>query len=474
MAQRSKGELSRHFKDFIDDNELTSLIQNTKFDPVRFEQVLAKSVAKQALTPAETAVLISATDPAYQERIFATARQLKKDVYGNRIVLFAPLYIGNKCINRCAYCAFKCDNTAMVRKTLNPDEVSGQVVALTKDGHKRLILVFGEHPEYSPQFIAETVRKVYATKTQKGEIRRVNINAAPFDHEGFRIIKEAGIGTYQVFQETYHRETYAKLHPANTMKGDFIWRLDSLSRAFEAGCDDMGIGALFGLYDWRFDVLALVRHSEHLMQTYNVGPHTISFPRMRPADGVNLDPKWFVNDHDFKRLVAILRLSVPYAGMILTAREPAQIRNELLGYGVSQIDAGSNINLIEGYDYEDNDHEKDAAQFELGDTRSLDQVMQELLKGGYIPSFCTSCYRLGRTGEQFMEFAIPGFIEDFCTPNALLTLSEYLMDFGSEETKKAGFKLIEDELAKFPEGHHKDMLLERLEAIRAYKRDIYF
>ena len=359
-----------------------------------------------------------------------------------------------------------------MRKTLNDTELTDQVIALEDNGHKRLILVFGEHPKYTPQFIADTTRAVYAVKSGPGEIRRVNINAAPLDHEGYRIVKDAGIGTYQIFQETYHHETYGKMHPTGTHKGDYFYRLDGLSRAYEAGCDDVGIGALFGLYDWRFEVLGLVTHSRFLMDRFGCGPHTISFPRIRPAHGVDLDADFAVSDHDFKRLVAILRLAVPYTGMILTARETPEIRREVLEFGVSQIDAGTRIELA-GYT-KNGEQELRREQFEIGDVRGADEIIHELITTGYIPSFCTSCYRQGRTGQQFMEFAIPGFIENFCTPNALMTLAEYLDDYASAPTREAGEALIEEELCGIEDLQMRDVVKKHLARIRESKqRDIY-
>jgi 2-iminoacetate synthase len=460
-----KKDLSRNGFDFIDDAAIQALIARPRPDSARLKDLLAKSLDKQALSPEETAELIAADGPEQIQAIFETARELKRRVYGNRIVLFAPLYIGNRCINDCVYCAFRRTNTEQIRRTLAPKEIEGQVLALEKKGHKRLILVFGEHAEYSADYIADCVRAVYAVKDGRGEIRRVNINAAPFDHEGFKTIKASGIGTFQVFQETYHHETYARMHPTGTRKSDFLWRLDSLSRAFEAGCDDMGIGALFGLYDWRHEVLGLVTHSRHLMDKYRVGPHTISFPRLRPASGVTEPWPHLVSDDDFKRVIAILRLAVPYTGLILTARESPAFRREAMSFGVSQIDAGSRIELG-GYTEAGDSQVMEREQFKLGDIRSLDVVMRELLEDGYIPSFCTSCYRLGRTGEHFMEFAIPGFIKRFCTPNALTTLLEYLIDYASPETREAGLKAIETELAKIADSPQKAELIERLRKIR--------
>ncbi|MHB8863028.1 MAG: [FeFe] hydrogenase H-cluster radical SAM maturase HydG, partial [Pirellulaceae bacterium] len=440
------------------------------------QDIIAKSMAKEPLTVPETAVLVNATQPELVESIFDAARQLKRDVYGNRIVLFAPLYIGNECTNECEYCGFRASNTDAVRRTLAREELATQVLALERRGQKRLILVFGEHPRYSPEFIAQAVRTVYSVQEGPHEIRRVNINAAPMDHAGFRTVRDAGIGTYQIFQETYHHPTYASVHPWGTNKGDYLWRLDALDRAWESGCDDVGIGALFGLYDWRFEVLGLVTHARHLMDKFNCGPHTISFPRLRPASGVRLTEQWMVGDDDFKRLVSILRLSVPYTGMILTAREPAEVRREILGFGVSQIDAGSRIELggyTEAGDAQQQVRERE--QFELGDIRSLDEVIQELLVEGYIPSFCTACYRLGRTGEQFMEFAIPGFIQRLCTPNALTTLKEYLTDYASPAARAIGERLLAQQLAEMPDGEEKQELIRRLQRIASTDdRDLLF
>ncbi|MCE5266596.1 MAG: [FeFe] hydrogenase H-cluster radical SAM maturase HydG [Planctomycetaceae bacterium] len=466
-------KLSRSGVDFIDEDRLHTLIRRHA-DAAEVREIIAKSMCKEPLSVEETATLLAADDPALVEEIFAAARQLKRDVYGNRIVIFAPLYVGNDCTNDCAYCAFRRSNREAVRRTLDENELRQQVLALEQRGHKRLILVFGEHPRYSPQYMAECVRQVYATKADHGEIRRVNLNAAPLDHEGYATVKAAGIGTYQIFQETYHHETYARLHPASTRKGNYLWRLDGVARAMEAKCDDVGIGALFGLYDWRFELLALVTHALHLQKHYNVGPHTISFPRIRPAQGVHLDEKYLVADPEFKRLVATLRLAVPYTGLILTAREPPAVRREILALGVSQIDAGSRIELG-GYTEAGDSQSMEREQFELGDIRTLDQVTRELLVDGYIPSFCTACYRLGRTGEQFMEYAIPGFIQNLCTPNALSTLMEYLIDYASPETRKIGEAVIRCEVEKLPDGERKRQLLDRLHRIaQSDERDLYF
>jgi 2-iminoacetate synthase len=469
MAMDKK--LSDNGVDFIDDEHLHTLIRQSQADPQQVREIIAKSRTKEPLTVEETAVLLAADADDLVEEIFAAARDLKREVYGNRIVIFAPLYLGNHCINDCSYCAFRRSLRSTVRKTLTEAELQEQVLALEAVGHKRLILVYGEHPNYTPEFIARTVRAVYATKQDRGEIRRVNINAAPQDREGYKLIKEAGIGTYQIFQETYHHETYRQVHPPQTHKGDYLYRLDGLTRAYEAGCDDVGIGALFGLYDWRFEVLGLVTHAWHLMQRFGCGPHTISFPRLRPAHGVTLDDRYAVQDRDFKRLVAILRLAVPYTGLILTARETQEMRREVMEFGVSQIDAGTRIELA-GYTQQDQNN-RHSEQFQIGDMRSLEEIMLDLLQNDYLPSFCTSCYRKGRTGEQFMEFAIPGFIEDFCTPNALYTLMEYLEDYASESTRAVGRALIDRQLKPFtPE--RRSVIQAHLDRIQKQgERDIY-
>lgn len=467
---------SAQAEDFINDVAIHESLERAEgADASWVREIIAKSLAKEALAPEETAVLLGCQDPELQQDMFDAARRLKDTVYGNRIVLFAPLYIGNRCVNDCSYCGFRASNPDAIRRELADEAIVRQVRALEARGHKRLILVYGEHPDYDPDYIAASVHTVY----DAGDIRRVNINAAPFDSEGFRIIKDAKIGTYQIFQETYHHAAYARVHPGGTRKGDYLWRLDGLSRAFEAGIDDLGIGALFGLYDWRFEVMGLIHHAAYLQRRHGVGPHTISFPRLRPAQGVNFDPHWLVNDQDYLRLVAILRLSVPYTGMICTAREPAHIRDTVLGFGVSQIDAGTNIDLG-GYAecgdatvVEQVTH-LDRAQFELGDTRSLDQIVSHLVEHGNIPSFCTSCYRAGRTGEVFMEYAIPGFIQKLCTPNALTTFQEYLCDHASPEVREAGERMIAEELGRIDDTQVRSVVTERLALIREHgQRDLY-
>ena len=424
------------------------------------------------MTLEDVAILINAKDPELIEEIKEGAKKLKELVYGNRIVLFAPLYVGNYCMNDCKYCGFKLSNTLSKRKTLTTEELIADVTALEEQGQKRLILVYGEHKRYDPEFIADNVRTVYSVKKDNGEIRRVNINAAPMEIEGFRIMKEAGIGTFQVFQETYHQETYKKYHQRGP-KSDYDYRLTSLDRAQEAGLDDVGIGALFGLYDWRFEVMGLVRHTNHLEACYNVGPHTISFPRLQYASDLNIDNKYIVSDDDFVKLVAILRLAVPYTGMILTARESVEIRRKVLQFGCSQIDAGTKIKIGA---YAEEVHEKDInkEQFMINDSRSLNEVMDELIENDYVPSFCTACYRLNRTGEHFMEFSVPGFIKRFCTPNAVLTLAEYIMDYAPKDTAEKGWALINKNLDDIKEFQDIEEIKKRLERIKNGERDLYF
>jgi 2-iminoacetate synthase len=456
---------------FIDSGEIWDYLDNTVSSPSKVRDVIERSLNKNRLNLQEVATLINATGRESVDLIKEGARELKKKIYGNRIVLFAPLYVGNKCANDCTYCGFRASNREQVRKTLSQDELVKEIESLEDSGQKRLILVYGEHAEYTPQFIAASVRTAYSVKKGNGEIRRVNINAAPLDKDGFRTVKEAGIGTYQVFQETYHREAYKTYHPRGK-KADYDYRLTSLDRAQEAGLDDVGIGALFGLYDWRFEVMALVRHTNHLEACYNVGPHTISFPRIKDASMLHMGDRYFVSDEEFARLVAILRLAVPYTGMILTAREPAHLRNELLQYGVSQIDGGTRIELGSYVEKEKN-HNLNKGQFLINDDRSLNEIIDELLQQEMLPSFCTACYRLGRTGEHFMEFSVPGFIKRFCTPNAILTLAEYLVDYAPEGTAERGWRVIEKNMEHLNETIQVEVR-DRIEKIKQGTRDLYF
>lgn len=459
---------------FIDVQEIWSHISKTaKPEPSEVRDIIEKSLSKERLTLRETATLINADTPELIEEIKQGARELKKRIYGNRIVLFAPLYIGNKCTNNCQYCGFRISNKTAIRKTLTDEELVKEVEALEDNGQKRLILVYGEHPVYSAEYIAHTVDIAYKVKKGHGEIRRVNINAAPFDIEGFRTIKEAGIGTYQIFQETYHPESYSWYHLGGK-KMDYNWRLTALDRAQEAGIDDVGIGALFGLYDWRFEVMAMVRHTNHLEACYNVGPHTISFPRIQDAIMEDIGRKYIVPDDEFARLIAILRLAVPYTGLILTARENPALRREVMEFGVSQIDGGTKLELGSYSDSINEEQDLNKEQFKINDSRSLNDIVNELIEDDFLPSFCTACYRKGRTGEHFMEFSVPGFIKRFCTPNAILTFAEYLEDYATEKTKEAGWKAIEDNIQTIDDPKFVTELRNRIECIKNGERDLYF
>lgn len=463
---------------FIDEEEIESLLAtHAHSTPEEVSEVIGRSMDRERLSLRDVAILLGA--PAEErQRVMAAAEQLKREVYGNRIVLFAPLYIGNRCTNRCAYCSFRADSLETVRKTLSDTEIVQEVEALEKAGHKRLILVYGEHPLYSPEYIAHTVRITYGVHSAPaGEIRRVNINAAPMTVEGFRTVHEAGIGTYQIFQETYHRGAYAHYHLGGK-KRDYDWRLTAFDRAMEAGIDDVGLGALLGLHDWRFEIMGLVRHTNHLEACFGVGPHTISFPRIKEASA-SLPAASPVSDEDFAYAIAVLRLAVPYTGLILTAREPAAIRDMAIRYGVSQIDGGTHLEIgsyaaaaTETTSQEEGD-ELGTRQFAINDDRPLDEIIGSLVQHDYLPSFCTACYRRGRTGEHFMEFSVPGFIKRFCGPNAILTLAEYLTDYASPEVAERGWAAIERALATLPTSSA-ELTRERLQRIRNGERDLYF
>ncbi|MCP3930778.1 MAG: [FeFe] hydrogenase H-cluster radical SAM maturase HydG [Bacteroidetes bacterium] len=458
---------------FIDADEIWDYINNAKVTEESVEAVIQKALNKNRLNLEDMAILVNTTDPKLVDKIKAAATKLKEVVYGNRIVLFAPLYVGNLCMNNCEYCGFRASNKEAVRTTLTKKGLIENVTALLDNGHKRLILVFGEHKTYSAEFISEAVKTVYSVTSGNGNIRRVNINAAPLDIEGYKMVLESGIGTYQVFQETYHPEAYKKYHHGGK-KANFNNRQIALDKAQEAELDDVGIGALFGLYDWRYEVLGLVRHTNHLEACYNIGPHTISFPRLQDAADFSVDEKCRVSDEDFTKLVAILRLAVPYTGLILTAREPEHIRKEVLQYGCSQVDAGTKIEMGAYTEKEEKVQDLNREQFLINDNRSLNEVIDELIDKDYLPSFCTACYRLGRTGEHFMEFSVPGFIKNFCTPNAILTLSEYIVDYAEGETAQKGWKLIEKNINSLNESKLETKVRQRIDMIKEGERDLYF
>jgi len=468
------------FEDFINDAEIENEIENQKEDKTEILEILKKSEELKGLSSKDALKLSAIKSEDLKQQLFETAAKIKKDIYGSRIVFFAPLYISNICSNNCVYCAFRVDNKLVRRHSLTKEELINEITLLQKQGHKRLILVFGESKISTAEFIADCVKTVYSTKIYNtknieiGSIRRVNINAAPLDIDDYKIVKAAGIGTYQIFQETYHKKTYSLAHPANTKKGDYYWRLFSLHRAMKAGIDDVGLGALFGLYDWRFELVALIKHSESLEKYFGVGPHTISFPRIEPAFNTPFvnNLKYQVSDDNFKKIIAILRLAVPYTGLILTCRETPAFRNAAITLGVSQIDAGSNIGIGGYSEAAKRIKSEDKEQFQLADNRSLEQMIDELLKAEFIPSFCTACYRLGRTGEHFMQHAKPGHIKTFCQPNALLTFYEYLLDYADENLVVKGERLI-NRFVEQLDDNLKTLTKNKLNELKSGKRDVY-
>ena len=462
--------------DFIDDDLIWAKL-NAHENPTKEEvrEVLKKAQKCIRLEPDETAILIQNKDPETIEEMYALAHELKEEVYGDRIVLFAPLYISDVCANNCAYCGFRSSNHQIKRKTLTMDEIEEEVKIMTSEGQKRTVLVYGESPETEVDFMVDTVKKVYSVQHENGEIRRANINCAPLRVDEFKKLKDIGIGTIQIFQETYHHETYRKVHPQGTIKGHYRWRLYAMDRAQKAGVDDNGLGVLFGLYDWRFEILGLLYHTIHLEETFNgVGPHTISFPRITPAKGTPMSdkPEYAVSDADFKKLVAILRLSVPYTGLICTAREPDEVRREVLPFGVSQIDAGTRIGVGAYSQAKKANSMPDKEQFTIGDSRSLDVVIKELCEMGTIPSFCTACYRAGRTGEHFMKVAKSKFVHNYCIPNAMFTLKEYLLDYASDETKAIAEKTLQQHIDQFKGEPTYDKIVDMLKRIEDGERDV--
>jgi 2-iminoacetate synthase len=439
-------------------------------DCVRVREILAKALGLKGLDSEDVGALIAVSSPHLLEELFQTARSVKEAIYGPRIVLFAPLYISNLCGNNCLYCGFRAGNPEVRRRALSQEEIAFEVKILVEQGHKRILMVAGEsHIGEGLSYILQSIETIYKTRSGHGEIRRVNVNLAPLSIDEFKQLKAAGIGTYQLFQETYHPDTYSIMHPSGP-KRDYEWRFGAIERAMRAGIDDVGMGFLLGLHDWRFEILALLRHVEHLDTLFGVGPHTISVPRLEPTVGslIASNPPHPVSDGDFLKIVAILRMAVPYTGIIMSTREDAAIRRSTLALGVSQISAGSRTNPG---GYADGIQDR-GAQFELGDHRTLDEVVNDLANLGYIPSFCTACYRLGRTGPDFMAVAKPGAIKYRCDPNALSTFLEYLIDYASPETRLAGGKLIAAELDRMEE-HRKAKASKMLDRVRAGERDVY-
>ncbi len=459
----------------IDEQKIhTVLARAQPPDSVRLGEILAKAAELKGLSLEETASLLNVEDPDSLQELQAKAAEVKEAIYGKRLVFFAPLYVSNDCINNCLYCAFRRDNRELRRRTLSPEEIAKEVEVLEAEGHKRLLLVTAENPARTGiEYLERAIATVYATKNGRGEIRRLNVNAPAMTVEDFRRLKATGIGTYQLFQETYHRETYEKIHPTGP-KSNYAWHLTAMNRAQEAGIDDVGVGVLYGLYDYRFEVLAILMHAQFLEREYGVGPHTISVPRVEPAQNAPLSTRvpHPVSDRDFKKLVAVLRLAVPYTGIILTTRERPELRNELFALGVSQISAGSRT-APGAYRRAKRETAPEGSQFSLGDHRRLDEVIYEICRMGYIPSFCTSCYRLGRTGPDFMDLAKPGLIQQFCAPNAILTFAEYLEDYASHRTRRVGWEAIRSHIASLPTEKLRTRTRQYLERIRQGERDLY-
>lgn len=437
------------------------------------DQILDKARERKGLSHREASVLLACEDEEKNQEIYALAEQIKKDFYGNRIVMFAPLYLSNYCVNGCVYCPFHAKNKHIPRKKLTQEEIRREVIALQDMGHKRLALETGEDPVNCPiEYVLESIKTIYSIQHKNGAIRRVNVNIAATTVENYRKLKEAGIGTYILFQETYHKESYEKLHPTGP-KHNYAYHTEAMDRAMEGGIDDVGIGALFGLELYRYEFAGLLMHAEHLEAVHGVGPHTISVPRIRRAD--DIDPDTFdngIDDDIFAKLVACIRIAVPYTGMIISTRESKQCRERVLHLGVSQISGGSRTS-VGGY-VEEEPEEESSAQFEISDNRTLDQVVNWLIEMGYIPSFCTACYREGRTGDRFMSLCKSGQIQNCCHPNALMTLKEYLEDYASEDTRQKGEALIRKELENIPKEKVRKIVEKNLTEIEQGQRDFRF
>lgn len=463
-------------EEFISHEEIMETLayaEANKSNRELIEQILEKAEKRKGLSHREASVLLDCDIPEMNERINKLAEQIKKDFYGNRIVMFAPLYLSNYCVNGCVYCPYHMKNKKIPRKKLTQEEIKAEVIALQDMGHKRLALEAGEDPVNNPiEYILESIKTIYSIKHKNGAIRRVNVNIAATTVENYRKLKDAGIGTYILFQETYHKESYLKLHPTGP-KHDYAYHTEAMDRAMEGGIDDVGLGVLFGLELYRYELAGLLMHAEHLEAVHGVGPHTISVPRIRRAD--DIDPTTFdngIDDDTFAKIVAIIRIAVPYTGMIVSTRESKACRERVLHLGVSQISGGSKTS-VGGYAEEEPEDEC-SEQFDVEDKRTLDQVVNWLMTMGYIPSFCTACYREGRTGDRFMSLCKSGQIQNCCHPNALMTLQEYLEDYASPETKEIGEKLILSEIGNVPNEKVRGIVTENLENIRNGKRDFRF
>ncbi|MGB9840577.1 [FeFe] hydrogenase H-cluster radical SAM maturase HydG [Thermovenabulum sp.] len=461
--------------DFIDDQKiLEALKRGEKATKSEIREIIEKAREAKGLDINEVASLLYLEDEELLEELYLVAKEVKNKIYGNRIVIFAPLYFSDYCVNNCRYCGYRRDNNAK-RRRLTMEEVREEVQILEEMGHKRLALEAGEDPVNCPiDYTLEVIKTVYDTKLKNGSIRRVNVNIAATRVENYKKLKEVGIGTYILFQETYHRPTYKYMHPAGP-KSDYDYHTTAMDRAMLGGIDDVGLGVLFGLYDFKYEVVALIMHAKYLDEKYGVGPHTISFPRLRPAKGVDLKSfPYLVSDKDFKKIVAIVRLAVPYTGMILSTREKPDFREEVISVGISQISAGS-CTGVGGYHDEISRKETNACyQFEVEDKRTPNEVLMSLCQQGYLPSYCTACYRMGRTGDRFMELAKSGNIQNLCQPNAILTFKEFLMDYADEKLKAIGEKVIQKSLMDIPDETIRKKTIEKLLRLERGERDLYF
>ena len=473
-------------QNFIDRDKLYGMIDQPAPTESELNDILNKARKLKGLNLQDVAHLLNVKDQAGIQKILDTAEYCKDEIYGRRLVLFAPIYTGNACVNNCVYCGFRKDNKALKRKVLTLDEIEAETLQLLRMGHKRALLICGESPRNDANYMVEAIRRTYAAKDEKGStIRRINVELAPMSVEDYAKLKAEKIGTYVCFQETYDPVEYAKFHPAGTPKADYLWRLTCMDRAQEGGINDVGIGVLFGLVDYRFEILAMMEHARHLEEDYGCGPHTVSFPRIEPAEGTPFSlPENIphpVSDKDFMKIIAIIRIAMPYTGIIISTRERPEMRDKLVKYGVSQISAASETNPggyeEDGDKTQANPYEKTGntgAQFTLGDHRSLDEVISMMIDGGYIPSFCTGCYRKGRVGADFMDLAKPGLIKEYCKPNAMFTFREYLEDYASPATKEKGLRLLKELTQTFSKEQLKKRVEGNLCKIGEGERDLYF
>lgn len=463
-------------EEFINHQEILDTLEYSeahKNDRELILEILEKARKRKGLSHRDASVLLMCEDKELNQQIYSLAEQIKKDFYGNRIVMFAPLYLSNYCVNQCVYCPYHLKNTHITRKKLTQDEIRAEVIALQDIGHKRLAIEAGEDPVNNPiEYILKCIKTIYSVHHKNGDIRRVNVNIAATTVENYRKLKAAGIGTYILFQETYHRESYERLHPAGP-KHNYTYHTEAMDRAMEGGIDDVGLGVLFGLELYRYEFAGLLMHAEHLEAVHGVGPHTISVPRIRQAD--DIDPSSFdngIDDDTFAKIVACIRIAVPYTGMIVSTRESKACRERVLHLGISQISGGSKTS-VGGY-YEDEPEDENSSQFDVNDTRTLDEVVKWLMEMDYIPSFCTACYREGRTGDRFMSLCKSGQIQNCCLPNALMTLKEYLEDYATPDTVKIGMELIQKELKNIPNEKVRSIVEAHLNDIHSGMRDFRF